>query len=79
MLRLSPHVSKIRLSSTLEDYRERISSFQEQSPDVNHPLFSTISVIEMGINFEEASILWCNRMLEVLKQHKLTSRTVNHI
>ncbi|RRJ62831.1 PadR family transcriptional regulator [Paenibacillus oralis] len=64
---------------TLEDYRERISSFQEQSPDVNNPLFSTISVIEMGINFEEASILWCNRMLEVLKQHKLASRTVNHI
>lgn len=63
--------SKEQHESTLENYRERIFSFQEQSPDINHPLFSTISVIEMGINSEEASILWCNRMLEVLKQHTL--------
>ncbi|KOY14122.1 PadR family transcriptional regulator [Paenibacillus xylanivorans] len=53
----------------LKDYKERISSFQEQNPDVNHPIFSTISVIEMGINFEKAGILWCNRIYEVLKQH----------
>ncbi|MCM3039611.1 PadR family transcriptional regulator [Paenibacillus motobuensis] len=58
----------------LKDYKERISSFQEQNPDVNHPLFSTISVIEMGINFEEAGILWCSRMHEVLKQHTLANR-----
>lgn len=57
----------------LKDYKERISSFKEQNPDVNHPLFSTISVIEMGINFEEAGILWCNSMHEVLKQHTLAN------
>lgn len=54
---------------TLEDYKKRISSFEEQNSNVNHPLFSTISVINMGINFEEASILWCDRMLQLLNQH----------
>ncbi|MDR9857458.1 PadR family transcriptional regulator [Paenibacillus sp. VCA1] len=53
---------------TLEDYKERISSFQEQDPGVHDPLFSTISVIEMGIVIEEASIVWCNRMLDVLRR-----------
>lgn len=58
---------------TLEDYKERISSFQKQDPDVQDPLFSTISVLEMGIAIEEASIGWCNRMLEVLR-HTLADR-----
>ncbi|GIO45681.1 PadR family transcriptional regulator [Paenibacillus azoreducens] len=53
---------------TLEDYKEKISSFQEKDPDVSDPLFSTISVIEMGIAIEEASIIWCNRMLDVLRR-----------
>ncbi|WP_390358136.1 hypothetical protein [Virgibacillus halophilus] len=52
---------------TLADYKKRISSFEEQNPGVNHPLFSTISVIKMGINLEEASILWCDRMLQLLR------------
>lgn len=58
---------------TLEDYKEKISSFQEKDPDISDPLFSTISVIEMGIAIEEASINWCNRMLDVLR-HTLANR-----
>lgn len=57
----------------LEEYRSKIAGFREQQEWYSsaHPLFSSIAVIEMGINVEQGYVQWCSQMIEHLEENKI--------
>jgi PadR family transcriptional regulator AphA len=60
---------KRRHAERLAAYTAKVADFRAQFPALpsDHPLFSTLAVIEMGIAYEQSYIAWCDRMIEWLK------------
>lgn len=57
----------------LEGYISKIAGFRTEQEHFSssHPLFSSIAVLEMGIQLERGYAEWCSRMLESYKQDKI--------
>ncbi|PQP86299.1 PadR family transcriptional regulator [Paenibacillus sp. AR247] len=57
----------------LDMYRNKVESLREQSGLLtsDHPIFSSVAVIEMGMAFEQANIEWCGKMIGWLKENRL--------
>jgi PadR family transcriptional regulator AphA len=54
----------------LAEYLEKVAELRERYPVVtsDHPIFSTLAVIEMGIAFERSYMAWCDQMIAWLKE-----------
>ncbi|KAI7262636.1 hypothetical protein KC345_g9359 [Hortaea werneckii] len=50
----------------LEEYYAKIAGFREEHQSIrsDHPLFSSIAVLEMGIRLEQGYAQWCAHMME---------------
>ncbi|TBL79583.1 PadR family transcriptional regulator [Paenibacillus thalictri] len=57
----------------LNGYKEKVAAFREQYEPLSsdHPFFSTVAVIEMGIGFERSYIEWCSNMIGWLKENRI--------
>jgi PadR family transcriptional regulator AphA len=56
----------------LKEYMDKVAVFREQQGRLtsDHPLFSTVAVIEMGIGFERSYTEWCDKMIGWLKENQ---------
>jgi DNA-binding PadR family transcriptional regulator len=63
---------RIEHAARLEDYKEKVAGFREQHGRIasNHPLFSTIAVVEMGIGFERGYVEWIDKMIGWLGENQ---------
>ncbi|GJM72652.1 hypothetical protein HMSSN036_48680 [Paenibacillus macerans] len=72
---LIPHLKKKKAEheQRVELYTGKIASIREQNQELtsDHPLFSSIAIIEMGISFEKSCSEWCDKMIGWLKSNQI--------
>ncbi|MEK3724912.1 PadR family transcriptional regulator [Paenibacillus sp. FSL H8-0034] len=64
---------KLEHQSRLHDYIEKVAALRAQHERLtsDHPLFSSIAVVEMGIGFERSYTEWCEAMIGRLKENQI--------
>ncbi|MFD0681675.1 MULTISPECIES: hypothetical protein [unclassified Paenibacillus] len=57
----------------MEQYKGKFASIRKENERLtgDHPLFSSVAVIEMGIRFESCSIEWCDSMIGWLNKNEI--------
>ncbi|SFL16582.1 DNA-binding transcriptional regulator, PadR family [Paenibacillus sp. 1_12] len=64
---------KLEHQNRLQDYIQKVDGFREQYGRLTseHPIFSTIAVVEMGIGFERSYMEWCDKMIGWLQGNQI--------
>lgn len=57
----------------LEGYTAKVAELREQYSPLtsDHPIFSSIAVVELGIRFERSFIEWCDHIIACLKENRI--------
>ncbi|CAG7653911.1 PadR family transcriptional regulator [Paenibacillus allorhizosphaerae] len=77
---VEPEVMLAQLAERRKEHEARLGQYtakvallrgQEERITADHPLFSSIAVIEMGILFERGYIEWCDKMIGWLRENRI--------